>query len=164
MLALFVMAAACGATAETTTTTTSNTTTTSSTTTTTTIVLPDAPYADQLYTHTVAQLQSLMRTFLGFECQEWTLIENGADRGACVTGGEEVFTYETFPGSVRLRADRSLYESEWRDMYADPTICEMHRGDHAAVGHTWIVFSQDRATIDAINEGTGAGYLAPPDC
>lgn len=161
---LLVVAAACGGTAETTTTSSSTTTTTSSTTTTTTIVLPDAPLADQLYTHTVVQFESLMRGFLEFDCDEWTLVENGADRGACLVGGEEVFTYETFPGSVRLRADRTLYESEWRTMYADPSICESHAGDHAAVAHTWIVFSTDRATIDVVTEATGAAYLPPPDC
>lgn len=163
LAAALLVLAACGDTAATTTTTTTSTTTTS-TTTTTTIALPDAPYADQLYTHTVAQLQSLMRNFLEFECDEWTLVENGADRGACLLDGAEVFSYETFPGSVRLRADRSLYESEWREMYADSAVCEDHTGDHAAVAHTWIVFSQDRSTIDTIVDGTGAVYLPPPDC
>lgn len=163
-VAMLVILASCSSTAATTTTTSSTTSTTTSTTTTTTIVLPDAPYADQLYTYTVAQLESLMRNFLAFDCDEWTLVENGADRGACLSAGEEVFTYETFPGSVRLGADRRLYESEWREMYADPVICETHAGDHAAIAHSWIVFSDDRATVDVVTEATGAVYLAPPDC
>ena len=49
-------------------------------------------------------------------------------------------------------------------MYADAAICDAHAGDHGAVAHTWIVFSEDQATIDVITEATGAVYLAPPDC
>ena len=163
LVAMLVVLAACGTTTES-TTTTSTSTTTSSTTTTTTIVLPDAPHADQLYTYTVAQLESLMRNFLEFPCDEWTLVENGADKGTCLSDGVEVFRYETFPGSVRLRADRALYETEWRAMYADSSACDEHRGDHAAVAHSWIAFSIDREPIDRIIEGTGAVYLPPPDC
>ena len=146
------------------TTTTSSSTTTTSTSTTTTIVLPDAPFANQLYVFTNAQLESLFRSFLEIGCEEWTVVENGADRGACLAQDIEIVRYEGFPGSVRLQADRTLYESEWRAMYADAGICRQHEGDHAAVAHNWIAFSPERATIDAIVRETGAVYLGPPGC
>ena len=160
---VLVLVAACGG-ATTATSTTSTTTTSTSTTTTTTIVLPDASLADQLYVFTNAQLQSLFRNFLELGCDEWTVVENGADRGACLSGGVEVIRYEAFPGSVRLRADRGLYETEWRSMYDDSAICAEHQGDHAAVAHNWIAFSPDRAPIDSVVSDTGAVYLAPPGC
>ena len=160
---LALVTVACGGTTAS-TTTTSTTTTSTSTTTTTTILLPDAPLADQLYVFTNAQLQSLFRNFLELGCDDWTLVENGADRGACLAGGVEVVRYEAFPGSVRLQADRGLYETEWRSMYADAAICDEHDGDHAAVAHNWIVFSSDRSPIDTIVSSTGAVYLAPPNC
>ncbi len=163
MACLALVTVACGGTTAS-TTTTSTTTTSTSTTTTTTILLPDAPLADQLYVFTNAQLQSLFRNFLELGCDDWTLVENGADRGACLAGGVEVVRYEAFPGSVRLQADRGLYETEWRSMYADAAICDEHDGDHAAVAHNWIVFSSDRSPIDTIVSSTGAVYLAPPNC
>lgn len=163
-LILVVLLGACGSAAESSSTTTTSSTSTSTTTTTTTIVLPDAPLADQLYTHTLVQFETLMRGMLGFECDEWTVIENGADKGSCLAESGPVFEYETFPGSVRLRADRTLYEAEWRSMYSDGSQCPGHDGDHVAVGHSWIVFSADRTVIDRITSDTGAVYLSPPDC
>lgn len=157
--------AACGDTArDATTTTTSSSSTTTTTTTTTTVVLPDAPYANQLYTHTLVQFESLMRSFIGFECEEWSVIENGADKGSCRVADEPVFSFETFPGSVRLQADRGLYETEWRAMWSDGSQCLARAGRYAAVGHSWIVFADDRAVIDRIVDATGAVFFSPPDC
>lgn len=165
---LLVLLAACGGTMDEATTTSTSSTTSTSTTTTTTIDLPDAPHANQLYTYTLVQFEALMRGLLGFECDDWTVIENGADRGSCVTAEEDeelqLFTFETFPGSVRLEADRVIYATEWREMYSNGSQCPAHRNDHAAVGHSWIVFAEDRTVVDRIVEGTGAVYLAPPDC